>query len=489
LKLKPLEIASLAGYDQSTGAGIQAFNRDVFGDDLWDEQIRWALSATKDINLLSPGNGWGKTEFLARDAIRRAFYKIDLVSKPFWWVHDPQEWLMRDWRGLTAAFDHDTGQESFNRLKLRYDRGEPVRQLIKELHRSEPPDIKLINDAILDWGTLAEGGKHVEAIRRQLVQVDEVGHEPNYADIHDDVLFPRTLGVNGIMLLYGTPKPKTDPYVYEMYEQGQDPEHPVYFSMSGDASRNPYWPESDRQRILRNPRYVLPDGTFTPKGLQVVRGHFINTGGRFFKRTSVIQLFSGDYDFYETKDKPAGTVFNSWDLGGSRPKSDATVGLVADTSEWPYRIAEVHWYPKDEITWSQKYDTIEEVAERTGAQAIAIDVTGALSDAVEEELVERGLPVEAFRLGGTSGTKFNLLRGLQTRLEEARDVNGRKVIGAWRYPRTITHPELDPRRKEFVDYRYPDDKGLTTDTVMAHAMLDKMVDDLAVPPPMFGQKY
>jgi hypothetical protein len=50
-----------------------------------------------------------------------------------------------------------------------------------------------------------------------------------------------------------------------------------------------------------------------------------------------------------------------------------------------------------------------------------------------------------------------------------------EVRGMYRWPDARMHPELIERRQEFYRYRYPDDKKLKQDTVMAMAILADLV--------------
>ena len=486
-----LDLTRLASLDQSTGNGILEFHRMVFGTEPWEEQIEWALKGIKPLNLLSPGNSWGKTEYLARDGIRRAWYKLYLNSPRFWWALDPHGWFNLDWRGLTAAYEHDTAQESWTRLMLAIDRKDPVADMVKIMHRTDPPDLTLLNGSILNWGTLSEGGKHVEATRRQYIAIDEVGHVLDFKTIYADVLKPRTLGARGQMFLYGTPKEYTDPFVEDLFELGQDPEAGI-FSMSGDATKNPYWADEDRSLFWSDPVYVNPDGTLTPKGRQVALGDFLGRGGRFFKRGHIAQMFSGEHDWY-TLDQwrgAVGHVINSWDLGSSKKNADATVGIAIDTRERPYRVGDLHYIPREDLMpWSEKLDLIQTVWRNTGADYVALDITGGVSDAVEEELTSRGMPIYPFALGGAGGVKKRTyLRSLQTQMERQYQVGGKTVTGLYRYPKELRYPELANRKAEFVNYRYPDDANMTTDTVMAHMMAAQIIEEFMAPPSLTGRQ-
>lgn len=466
--------AKLGALNPWTTEGLQDFNTILFGGPLHPGQVKWRLNATKQTNLLSPGNSWGKTEFIKRDAVLWNWYKL-CPDNP--WLHASWEsWWNLDYRTLVASFQFDIAKETFQRLRHSIDGGEPLSGLVARIIESDPPKIEFHNRSVLDFGSLDHGGRHVEATRRRKIWVDEAGHQRDLKKIYDDVLYPRTMGVGGIIDLYGTPKEQTDPWLYEVFMFGQD-NHPFFYSQEGSSLENVFWPEGEKERVLSNPNLVYPDGTLTPKGEQVIKGRFLNTGGRFFDPVDVLRMFSGDHGWYV----PKGSCLQAYDVAGSKRKADARVGITLDTSAFPYRVCRLDYWPGGTQNWQQFYDHVEASYKETGAWLVGLDVTGPTGDSIQEELENRGISVEPFNFGGASQKKYNMLRNLQSMMQTERDVKEKdggtkRVKGLVRFPDFHKYQELEPRKHEFDQYTL-DDKKLRQDTVMALAMVAQLAGD------------
>jgi len=455
--------------------GIQGFNEIVFGTGLHSGQLDVALHARHETNLISPGNSWGKTEFIAREAARWCWLKLVHGSA----YTSPREWIEKDYRALICSYQFDIAKESYQRLQQKYDAGGVFAGLVSRIIRSDPPKIEFTNGAVLDFGSLDQGGRHVEATRRQAIWVDEVGHMPGFRDIYRGILFPRTIGVGGLIWLLGTPKIHTDPWLYEI-ATGQDP---YYYFREGSSYENTYWPAQERERIERNPELFNRNGSLTMMGQQVVNGKFILAGGHFFPRLHVLNLFKGNHQFYVP---PPGGI-TAWDLAGSKKNSDATVGVTLDTASRPWRVARLEHLPGGSADWEEKLDLIEACYQEDKPYSVGIDVTGPTGDSIEEALRARGLPVDAIHYGGTGSKKYDMLRNLQSRLEM--HVPGEERTKGWiRFPNERDYPELEPRRKEFDFYKL-DDAKLTTDTVMALAMAVKLAVDYEPVPAYTGPAF
>jgi hypothetical protein len=457
-------------------AGIQSFNELVFGSPLHAGQLTVALDLRKETNLVSPGNSWGKTEFIAREATRHCWLKLVHGCAYTSW----REWLEQDYRALICSYQFDIAKESFNRLLHRYDSGGVFTSLVSRIIRSDPPRIEFINGSVLDFGSLDQGGRHVEATRRQVIFVDEVGHIPGFRDIYRGILYPRTIGVNGVIYLLGTPKPGTDPWLFEVALEAEDPAS-YYSFYEASSFENTYWPADERERVMRNPELYKSDGSLTEMGKQVVLGKFILAGGLFFNRAHTLRMFKGTHAFGLAT--PGGVT--AWDLGGSKKGGDATVGVTLDTSEVPWRVTRLEHLPGGSADWEEKYDIIEKCYLEDEPQVVGVDVTGPTGDSIAEELEKRGIPIEPLHFGGQGQKKYNMLRNLQSKMETECEPG---VSGWLRFPDILDHPELEDRRKEFDFYKL-EDKGLTTDTVMATAMAVQLATDMWLPPPMFGHVY
>lgn len=480
-----------------------AFSLLVFGTGLHEGQRRYANRAHAEVNFLLPGNSWGKTEFILRLAFYYAWYKIGPDC--------PDEfaaWLQQEYKVLVASYVYDIAKESFSRFEAMYRNREELRSIVASSNKSDPPSVMLTNGSIIDWGSLKNDGKLVEAARRRAIFVDEAGHIPDLADVFDNILFPRTMGVSGIVHLFGTPKAWSDPYLMEVYEKGRDGKDPFYFSQPGSVFENEFWPEREKERVLANPRYVTgwepcpTDGCellhcregqhpiLTPVGRQVILGEFILAGGFFFSRPHIRRLFTGQYDVewysdnhFEEKPQPGRLYVGGYDLGGNRRArkgkrgSDSTVGFVIDYTDKPWRIVYYDRIEGGDADWEMKYETFEKVFRDYNLPYLIIDTTGQI-DSIEEALLRRGVEVEGVHFGGTGSKKYDMLRNLQLCTEL--DHNGEKGI-----LRSVPIPKL---QFELEHYVLPDE-DIVQDHVMTLAMLCHHVAQWELPMAMAGEVF
>lgn len=469
----------------------------VFGTSAHAGQRRYVNNAHADLNFLLPGNSFGKTELMMRFAIWMGWFKKGAYEPT-----NAVEWLEQEYKVLLCSYSHGIAKESFDRFMLYHTNREELRILVKDILRSEPFKVTLNNGTILDWGSLDGQGKSVEAARRRLILVDEAGHIPDLKGTYDNILYPRTMGVGGQVHLFGTPKAHSDPYLLEVYEKGLDGKDPFYYSQSGSVMENEFWPQEEKDRVLRNPQYVIgwedcdcpgecevlearngQHPILTTIGKQVIRGAFVQAAGFFFNRMHVARMFSGEFpdvewygDIHFHEEPKEGHLYlGAFDLGGNRrPRkgkkgSDATVGFVIDYTERPYRIVRYDYIEGGSADWQQKYDLMAEVFKTYGMMYLLIDGTGQV-DTVEEALYDRGVDVESVHFGGVSSKKFNMLRALQlsTELE-------------WEGTRGLLRSPLVPRLKREMDYYVLPDDDIVQDHVMALAMLVNHVIEVDLP--------
>jgi hypothetical protein len=491
----------------STYGNPSRFSELVFGTPLHAGQRRYVDGAVADVNFLLPGNSWGKTEFICREVTYDSWFKVDK------WGVGPQtfqEWLELKYKSLVASYNYPIAKESFERFLHYYKNREEVRALCAKAPTiSDPVRVEFTNGAIVDWGSLDGQGKLVEAARRQRIYVDEAGHIPDLSYTFDNILFPRTMGVGGVIHLLGTPKAHSDPYLLEVYEKGKDGSDPFYYSQSGSVFENEFWTEEERLRVLRNPRYVrgwedCPFGgdcdapvcregkhpLLTPIGQQVILGAFVIAGGYFFNRFHVARMFTEHVeptwhgeDHFFVSPQPGRLYQGAFDLGGNKPRkrrkrgSDPTVGMVIDYTERPWQVVYYNRIEGGDADWEQKYQVMADVFETYHMPYLLIDATGQI-DSVQEALQTRGVEVEGVQFGGNSSKKFNMLRSLQLCIEmEWSGVRG-----------LLRCPPIEKLKHELDHYVLPDD-DIQQDCVMTLAMAVSHVMQWEAPPALAGEVF
>jgi hypothetical protein len=168
----------------------------------------------------------------------------------------------------------------------------------------------------------------------------------------------------------------------------------------------------------------------------------------------------------------------AWDLGR---RTDWTVGVTFDVTSTPYR--QVDFVRLNKVPWEHIYQIIAMKRDEYHVALPVIDATGPGGDVVEEELVKRGVFVDAVRTSNAA-QKLNLVNTLQSAMDEGRRTVGmRMVLDDAGFVREI--PDLEPAGAsewgllrmppitqevdEFGSYEL-DDKALVQDCVMAVAL-------------------
>ncbi len=484
-----------------------AFSLLVFGTALHAGQVRYHNEHSGQVNFLLPGNSWGKTEFITRYALWLAWFKIGAVEHG-----DFQGWLEAKYQLLIASYEYDVAQESFKRLELYKKNREEVGALVARISASDY-ELDLTNGSHIDWGSLGEQGKHVEAVRYNVIFVDEVGHIPDLSGTYDNILYPRTMGVGGIIHFFGTPKAYSDPYLLEIYEKGKDGGDGFYFSQSGSVLENEYWTEKEKQRVLKNPRYVhgwIPcpnpgdcdygicvagqHPKLTPVGRQVLLGEFVLAGGLFFNRFHISRMFVWDdatmgsptwlgEDHFSIPYEEGHLYHSAFDLAGNKrktrkkPGSDPTVGLTVDYTTKPWRVVRYDYIAGGDADWEDKYTLMAEVYRHYHLPWLTIDSTGQL-DSVQEALYNRGVEVEGIHFGGTGNKKFDMLRNVQLVME----LEWGSERGALRCP-------LIPRLKHELEHYLLPDEDIVQDTVMTLAMVCHQIVSNELPDSTSGEVF
>jgi hypothetical protein len=488
-----------------TRGDSSAFSELVFGTGLHEGQSRYVAQAQADVNFLLPGNSWGKTEFIARRVLETAWWKEGNDWNSF------EEWVKSPYKALVASYTYPVAKESFDRLDFYAKNRSEVRNLIETIHHTDPVKVTLTNGSVINWGSLDGQGRLVEAARRNIIFVDEAGHIPDLSATFDNILFPRTMGVGGKIHLLGTPKAHSDPYLLEVYEKGRSGLDPFYYAQGGSVFENQFWAQEERERVLRNPRYVKgwrdskgeeeqnislliqKPGRFpilTPIGRQVVLGHFIIAGGFFFNRLHIQRFFTGTHEgawhgenFYRVEPIKGHLYMGAWDLGGNRPKtqrkggSDPTVGVVIDYTTRPWQVVYYNHIEGGDADWEMKYQEMKTTYKDYRLPYLIIDATGQV-DSVQEALQNRGVEVEGIHFGGQGNKKFDMLRNLQLALE----MEWSGTVGLLRCP------PIPKMKYELDHYILPDD-NIQQDTVMTLAMVAHHVVQNEVPAAMAGEVW
>lgn len=412
----------------------RAFDELVLHSKSHEAQYRFLAHAVYKENALHPGNGWGKTEVIAKKHLRFVLSHL----------HDPE------YRTLNVAITTDQAEMVQERI-VRYVRESPVlsRFLIPPdgIVRFPVPRIRYFSGAITEFRTTKKKGESIEGHEYGYISADEIALEQHLEFIRDKILLPRLRKQKDSQLdFFATPKGLNAYYrvVLEIERKG--------YVQGGSSFENP-WIDHD---LLK---YQISTWS-EAKREQIIFGKFIDTAEMMFSSRVPI-LFDETLSLEEVE--PGRKYIEAWDLARGRrgEQSDQTVGYRIDITEKPARIVkrwafQLPWTEKERENINAEAGTLKEHSsiEREIRQAhyesdarVLLDSTG-VGDTLYGIVQDIAEPVD-FR----GGNKDRILDHLQA------------VIDAG----LLKSPYITELADEMTVYQR-DDKNLDTDNVMALAI-------------------
>ena len=421
-------------------------------------QIKWLNEAKEMINVLVPGNRFGKSVVTAMKHIHRCVFRH---GQPDWW-----DWTKR-YETISVSVSADQAQIIFDEAKhlLSTPQAKP---LVKRIYATPFPRIVFFNGAVMHCRSAHDDGKWIDGHEYRYVSIDEAGHLKNdLKKLINGVILMRMAG-GGDLDLIGTPKGYGDLFWYANRGiRGV----PGYYTQRGSIYDNPFLSESDirtRDKLLASADPRLRE--------QVLYGAFVSDEGMAFTSEQLEQAFQDGLPTHVSY-KAGHRYVQAWDLAR---RTDWTVGVTFDITHRPWTL--VDYVRLQKVPWETIYNTIRDRSAMYHVRTPSIDATGPGGDVIEEELTKRGIYVNAVKTTNLAA-KLNLINTLQTAMDEGRAVVGTRTIldeagevreipdleppgGTWGLIRMPPIPEFVD---EFGVYTI-DDKKLQTDTVFAVAL-------------------
>lgn len=444
-------------------------------------QVKWLQSSTAAINVLVPGNRWGKSTVIAMKHIWKCVFQVGM---------SPEERATGEsYETISVAMSADQAGIVFKEAK-RLLQSKMLRPLVKTFRSSPFPHIIFTNGSIMHCRSAHDDGKYIDGHRYRYLSIDEAGWISNLRSLMTNVILMRLAG-GGEIDLIGTPKGYNDLYFY--FERGQRKIR-GYYSQRGSIYDNPFLPEEDIK--MRDALLASAD----PKvRLQVLEGEFVDFTGLAFTRDQRDNAFDPHLAQHVPRLDGHRYVVG-WDLGRT---TDFTVGSVLDITTRPWHL--VSYTRLNRVSWEEIYATIGRVAIEYKILWSRIDATGPQGDVIEEELAKRGIVTDSYK-SSTKALKTDLINTLQNALDEGRvakefievldpETGSRKVEpilqspgeGGWGVLRL---PLISQLMDEMGIYSL-DDKDITfTDSVMSLALATHAAYETeGVTDPVYGGIY
>jgi len=406
-------------------------------------QRKWLTNSTKDENILSTGNRWGKSDIAAAKRIWKMAYKTG------WPEYDPNKWYY----SVNASITADQAQIIWNKAYALLEQSPKLRWIIDDNKTKMTPFPTLVfrNKAQFQARSTQRNGVYLLGHDFDDFNFDEAAYQKELIKLLDNVVRMRLADREGTLDLTSTPNRRNDYYhLFLRGIEGSGAYDLSVYSQTGNSYENPY---------ISHKRLKQLESKMTKEmRIQNIEGGFPDSSGQTFSGKDIEWMFDQDIVFenmgeiYEDGtaelcwDRPrrGHQYFHGWDLA---KKVDWTVGWTIDIMQKPWKIVAYERFQRK--PWPVVYERIRHRHNMYPNSETWIDCTG-VGDAVLDELTD----IKAQGLVFTGKSKVNMITNMQTFIED----------------HYIKSPWLRQPIDEFNFYE-EDDKNLITDCVMAMGVL------------------
>jgi hypothetical protein len=445
-------------------------------------QATWLNKAVEPINVLVPGNRWGKSMIIAVRHIHHNLFKVGLPKM------SKKAWKAAPYETMSTAMSADQAEIVYKNAVMLL-RHPAVKPLVKAVYSTPFPRIEFLNGSVMHCRSSHDKAKYIDGHQYRFLSVDEAGWIPDLKYLMSNIYVMRLAGGGSIDLI-GTPKGYGDLYWYYLRgERGQE----GYYSQRGSIFDNPYLSPEDlkmRDRLLTESHPKLRE--------QVLYGAFVDEEGLAFTHDQMSNAFIKEMP-EETPPVRGHRYVTAWDLGRNH---DFTVGITLDVTTRPWQL--VCYERLNKVPWEIIYARIEATRKKYNCRWATIDATGPGGDVIEEEMVKRGIQIDPVKVT-TRTIKLDLINKVQSALDEGRQVTevldsidivtGQPIKvpvfqepgeGEWGLLRM---PYISQLQDEMGIYKL-DDADLVQDSVFALALaVNAAYDTEEIAPPVLGGIY
>ena len=292
----------------------RAFDELVLNHNCHEDQLNWLSGSVKRENVLHPGNGWGKTDVIAKKHLRFILKHILDGDK---------------YRTLNVAITSEQSELVLDRM-VSFIKESPLLSswLIdrNSVVKFPYPKIKYTTGQITEFKTTKRKGESIEGKEYGYISADEIALEQHLEFIRDKILLPRIRKWTDSQLDFtATPKGMN-----AYYRVMKDIQRKGGYVQGGSSYDNPHIDHTlmDYQKTTWSKAKVD----------QIIEGKFIDTAEMMFA-SRIEKMFSDDIYLQEGIDK-GNKYITGWDLARGRKGSisDQTVGFRIDVTRKPYII-------------------------------------------------------------------------------------------------------------------------------------------------------
>jgi len=477
-----IDLEKLLSYNQQIHNSPLEFGKVILGLPFHQGQIKWINNSTKRINILRPGNRWGKSAILAVKHIWQCMCKPNLDGK----VSSGKEWRKVEYQTLNFGPTYELGRGV---LQLARDivqgnfllkSGKTNQSLLADWAIEEDrSDAQVLPHIVFKTGARLLGRSYSEmgvAFKMKAIAYltgDECADIAELWTFTNNTLLPRLVSLDGKIDFAGTPQPEGIDYIRMIEMAEEDMQLPDYtntglfYTQKGSMYENIFLPREAIAEIERISDPVMRR--------QIINGEFVETGEKYFGFERIQNAIDKNLKLQESG-YPGRKYITAVDFaGGESAWADFTVIITLDYTEEPYKVVYFNRFKGGDMPIPVQYKMVEDVAMRFGGKGcLIIDNTslggrnamqflsGMMPISFEVLAKNKGEMLATFKITLDGGQSKKYRRD-RVRTDDGLWVEQNKDWGLLRFP------DIPVLISELINYKL-DDKKIRQDCVMALGM-------------------
>ncbi len=354
-----------------------AFAKVFLGIDLHKGQQKWIKGSTKRLNILRPGNRFGKTLVTAVKHIWHCMCKPRLDGKVL--SHD--EWFRVEYNTLNFGPTYELGRGALLLARdliqgnILLPTGGTNVSLLKDWAIAEDradsaqlPYIEFKTGAKMLGRSMSELGVAFKMRKLAYISGDECADVPELWTFTNNTLLMRVVDMNGSIDLVGTPQPDGHDYMRMIEMAEEDMKLPgwetggSYYTQRGSIFENDFLPREAIEEIQK-----IADPSLRE---QIINGEFVESGDKYFGFERIQHAVDPGIELIEFG-IPGRKYCTSVDFaGGDSAWADFTVILTIDYTEEPYKVVGFKRFKGGDISIPMQYALVEETVKAFNSQLI-----------------------------------------------------------------------------------------------------------------------
>lgn len=454
-------------------------------------QVKWLTNSTKTINILRPGNKWGKSLVGAIKHIHHHATKPRLDKN----LTD-EEWIRLEYNTLNFGPGYEQAREILRTVRdicqgniiippqFQKEYGHTNDSKLKDWFITDDkgdrdilPYISFFTGGTLYGRSYDEMGKAFKMKSLAFISGDECGDVAELWTFTNNTLLPRLSKFEHPTIdYYGTPQPEGHDYMTMIDMAEEDMKKPdwkekgLFYTQKGSMYDNVFLPKStiDTFDAIMDP--VLKR--------QVIMGEYVETGDKYLGYERVSNAVDNTIELIEMGLPGRKYITIADYAGGESVWADFTVILTLDYSEEPYRVVNFQRFKGGDVPIPMQYQLTEELTLSFGGRGSLLIDSSSLGGKNAMAFMGHLQPISCeFGPTRSSTLKANMLASLKIALDggqsETRKRKRDKVNGVWVDLNPdwglIRYPEIPVLINELQNYKL-DDTKIRQDCVMALAM-------------------